>query len=265
MLLAVAPNGARRTKLDHPALPLSPAQIAEAAASAADAGAAMVHLHVRDKSGAHVLDAGLYRDAIRAVRSAVGERMIIQVTTEAVGRYRPPEQMAVVRDVRPEAVSLALRELCPDAAHEPGFAGFLSWLNQENVMAQTIFYEAADVTRFADMVARGLVPNDAPAVIYVLGQYGGAEARGPADLIPFLAAAGDRLENFMVCAFGAREAACVVAGALLGGDARVGFENNLFLPDGRLAPDNAALVAAVAEPLTRLGCLPATADDVRGR
>jgi len=66
-----------------------------------------------------------------------------------------------------------------------------------------------------------------------------------------------------VCAFGPAEAPCVVTGALLGGDVRVGFENNLWLPDGELAPDNAALVAAVVDSLGRLGLAPAQADDAR--
>ena len=54
--------------------------------------------------------------------------MVIQVTTEAVGRYSPAEQMATVRALRPEAVSLALRELVPDAASEPDARAFFSFM-----------------------------------------------------------------------------------------------------------------------------------------
>jgi 3-keto-5-aminohexanoate cleavage enzyme len=57
----------------------------------------------------------------------------------------------------------------------------------------------------------------------------------------------------MVCAFGRAEAAVAAAAAQLGADIRIGFENNLHLPDGRLAPDNAALVGAAVEALRGAG------------
>src|SRR5690554_6718411 len=94
--IAVAPNGARRTKADHPRLPMLPDELARDAAEARAAGAAMIHLHVRDAEGKHSLDLGLYREAIAAVRDAVGDRLVVQATTEAVGRYTPREQMALV-------------------------------------------------------------------------------------------------------------------------------------------------------------------------
>ncbi|NBB83711.1 MAG: hypothetical protein GVY28_09935, partial [Alphaproteobacteria bacterium] len=63
-LLMVAPNGARKTKADHPALPIGPAELAATAVACRDAGAAAIHLHVRDEAGGHSLDAGRYREAI---------------------------------------------------------------------------------------------------------------------------------------------------------------------------------------------------------
>ncbi|TIX74974.1 MAG: 3-keto-5-aminohexanoate cleavage protein, partial [Mesorhizobium sp.] len=67
------------------------------AAACLEAGAAMIHAHVRDRDGRHLLDAHAYRETTKAIRDAVGERLIIQITSEAVGRYQPAEQMAVVR------------------------------------------------------------------------------------------------------------------------------------------------------------------------
>ena len=113
MMVAVAPNGARKQKVDHRALPITPAELAATAAECQDAGASMIHLHVRDDRGGHLLDAQAYRAATAAVRDAVGPDMIIQVTTEAVGIYSVDEQIAVVQELKPEAVSLAVRELCP--------------------------------------------------------------------------------------------------------------------------------------------------------
>src|SRR5690606_19967729 len=87
--IAVAPNGGRRTKADHPALPITPADLARTAAECLEAGAAMIHVHVRDQEQQHLLDADAYRQAIDAIRAEVGQRMVIQITSESLGQYGP--------------------------------------------------------------------------------------------------------------------------------------------------------------------------------
>ncbi|MCT7373840.1 3-keto-5-aminohexanoate cleavage protein [Chelativorans salis] len=261
--IAVAPNGGRRTKADHTALPQTADELAGTAAASQEAGAAMLHCHVRDRDGRHILDADAYRDATRAVRRQVGERLVIQITTEAVGRYQPEEQMAVVRAVRPEAASLALKELVPDATHEAEFSRFLAFMKKERIVPQIILYHSDEALRLKDLMARGLIPFDDIPVLYVLGRYSEGQRSAPADLLPFLAPEAPRFGHFMVCTFGPREAACVTTAAALGGHARVGFENNLYLPDGRLAPDNAAIVRGVVEALAALGMRTADAERLR--
>ena len=261
--IAVAPNGGRRTKADHPALPMTPDELAATAAACLEAGASMIHAHVRDRDGGHLLDAGAYRAAITAIRAAVGDRLVIQITSEALGIYSPAEQMEVVRQVRPEAVSLALRELLPDAGHETGFADFLGWLRREKCTPQIILYTPEEAAKLADLRARGHIPFDDLPVLYVLGRYTAGQRSSPGDLLPFLAPGMPRFGHWSVCAFGAREAACVTAGALLGGHVRVGFENNFFLPDGSTAQDNAELVGAGAAAVRACGLRPATAEELR--
>lgn len=261
--IAVAPNGGRRTKSDHPALPLTSAELTATAAGCAEAGASMIHLHVRDRDGRHLLDAGAYAEAIEAVRREVGERLVVQITSEALGIYSREEQMEVVRAVRPEAVSLALRELAPDAAAERDFGGFLAWLRRERIVPQIILYTAEEAVRLDALRARGLVPFDGIPVLYVLGRYSAGQRSSPADLLPFIAEGMPRFGHWMTCAFGGREVACVAAAALLGGHVRVGFENNLLLPDGSTAPSNAALVEATAGALKACGLAIGGADELR--
>jgi len=261
--IAVAPNGGRRTKADHPALPVSAAEIAATAAACCEAGACMIHVHVRDRNGSHLLDAEVYRATIAAIRAEVADRMVVQITSEALGIYRAEEQMAVVRGVRPEAVSLALREFVPDTRHETAFADFLAWLKREHVTPQVILYSPEEAVKLAELKVRGLVPFKDVPVLYVLGRYAPGQKSAPADLLPFLAPGMPRFAHWSVCAFGVREHACVMAGALLGGHVRVGFENNLWLPDGSIAPDNAALVAGARAALHGCGLSAATADALR--
>ncbi|MCB1445021.1 MAG: 3-keto-5-aminohexanoate cleavage protein [Rhizobiaceae bacterium] len=251
--IAVAPNGGRRTKADHPAIPLTPGELARTAAECLEAGAAMIHIHVRRDDGRHLLDADAYRRAIDAIRAAAGDRLVIQITTEALGLYAPAEQIAVLKAVRPEAASLALRELAPDEAAETAFAEALDWMRRENVFPQIILYDPMEAARLAAMIRRGLVPWPDIPVLYVLGRYTVSQTSQPVDLLPFLAPDAPRFSHWSACAFGPREAACVATAALLGGHVRVGFENNLHLPDGAPARSNADLVAIAARSAQDLG------------
>lgn len=237
---------------DHPALPITITALAETARRCADAGAAMIHLHVRDPGGKHVLDAGLYRAATAAVREAVGDRMLVQITSEAVGRYAPAEQMAVIRAAAPEAVSIALRELFPGPEPEPGTADFLAWAEGSGVAVQWIVYTPDEASRLAVLTGRGIVSGRRPSVLFVLGRHAAGQRSEPSDLLPFLGA-WNGLGPWSMCAFGPRETACAATAITLGGHVRVGFENNLHLPDGAVAEDNAALVAAAATAARAVG------------
>lgn len=242
VVVAVAPTGARRTKKEHPRLPLSADEIAAEAAQCADAGASLFHLHVRDRDGVHTLDADAYRAATTAIRRATGDRLIIQATTEAVGRYTRHEQIAMAREVKPQALSLAIRELIPDDAAESDAASFLAWLVRERIGRQYILFVPEDAGRLVALHRRGIIPDTQPNALFVLGRHTSGQQSHPLDLLPFLQA-WPPTWPWSLCAFGATESRCVSAGIALGGHARVGFENNLLLPDGSVAPSNASLVA----------------------
>ena len=261
--IAVAPNGGRKTKADHPALPLTVEELARAAGECADVGAAMIHLHVRGRNGEHLLDADAYRATIAGVCQAVGDRLVMQITTESLGRYGPAQQMAVALETNPEAVSLALRELAPEPGDERPFADFLLKLKRMRIWPQFILYTPDEAVRLEALKKRGVIPFGDVAVLYALGRYTLLRTAAPSDLMPFLTPPAPRFAHFSVCAFGRREAACVTAAALLGGHARVGFENNLALPSGERAETNAELVAAVARALADLGFAEQSADALR--
>ena len=264
LILTVAPNGAYKTPEQHPAVPVTPEALAATAKACLDAGAAMIHMHVRRPDGRHLLDAQAYRDATEAVRRAVGEALVIQITTEAAQVYEPAAQMAVVRDTRPEAVSVGLRELLKPEVPESELNAFFSWLVQNRIMVQIILYDAQDVQKWQDLRQRDVIPEGPWFLLFVLGRYSANQTSDPTDLLPFLNQHDGRYP-WAMCAFGPQENACAITAAGLGGHVRVGFENNLYLKDGRLAPDNAALIAQAAEGARALGRPLATAEDVRQR
>lgn len=263
LILITAPNGAYKQPGDHPALPLAPEAIARTARDCLDAGAAMLHLHVRDAQGRHSLAAADYRAAITAVRRAVGQELVVQVTTEAAGRYAPNAQIALVHEVAPEAVSVGLRELRGPTVDEATLSAFFRHL-QATTMAQVILYDEADVQDWNSLRARGVVPEGRWFLLFVLGRYSAGQTSSAHDLLPFLRA-WDGAHPWAMCAFGAAEHRCAMAAAAFGGHVRVGFENNLRLRDGALAADNAALVAQAAGGAAALGRPLACAAVVRKR
>jgi len=263
MLFTVAPNGARLGKTDHPALPISPDELATCAEDCVRAGAGMIHLHVRDDAGKHILDATGYRDAIQAIRKKVGDDIVIQVTTEAVGMYKNDAQMALVHDLKPEAVSLGLRELLPEGGDEKEFETFWKWLKAEHIWPQVILYDDSDVLRLMDLRNRGVLGNDHLSILFVLGRYGKQQAEAT-EILPFLTAIeGATALDWSVCAFGKKENACITAAACLGGHARVGFENNRYLPDGEVARDNTALIEQAVTSARGAARSPITGYDLR--
>lgn len=250
--IGVAPNGARRTQRDHRALPITADELAGCAAACMAAGATWFHVHVRDDQGGHTLDAGRYREAFSAIRERVGPGLVLQMTTEAVGRYSAKEQMAAVDAVQPEAVSIAVRELLADPDMLPEACAFLGHLGRAGTAVQFIVYDPADLLRLVSLHAPGGSLHGCPEVLFVLGSYASRRAGHPRDLLPMLGVLPPHW-NWSACAFGPTEQACLSAAATLGGGVRLGFENNVHLPDGSPAPDNAVQVIRMAHTLDVMG------------
>jgi len=264
LMVMCAPNGARRQKSDHPSLPTEPHELARCAEDILAAGASVLHLHVRDGQEQHSLDVDRYRQAIDAIRERVGDQLVIQVTTEACGVYSTKEQMRVVRDLRPEAVSLALRELCPEGGNRPESVArdFFHWLQGEKIWPQYILYSPEDVIRFEQLRERGIVPGEGLSALFVLGRYDKDLRGNPSDLSAFVNVASDDT-HWSVCCFGEREHDAATNAVQSGGHVRVGFENNIYMKNGAEAADNAALVKQAVETGLASGRSIATADDIR--
>ena len=243
----VAPNGARRGKADHPALPVTIPETVETAVACRRAGADGLHLHVRDAAGAHSLDPGRYNEALAELARAVPD-MAVQITTESAGIYDVETQLSTLRTVAPDWASISVREI----ARAPELIDAVYGTCADNrTQVQHILYDADDAALLKDWQARGLVRKGQEDVILVLGRYATGQQSNPEDLMPLLqnVPAG---APWMLCAFGASEHACLIEAARLGGDVRVGFENSLTAADGRQHHDNAGSVAALISQLERI-------------
>lgn len=239
--IMIAPNGARRTKQDHPALPITIAETVAATKACVAAGADGLHMHIRDKNGNHTLDTGLYLEALCEMKNELPD-LYVQVTTEAVGQYSAAQQRAVVEKIMPKAVSISIAEMLSD--NEDKEAGKLyDWCHEAGISVQHIIYDEDDLRR---VEALSLLEQNKPLrLLFVLGRYTKNQQSTPEDLNPFydwvLKSKPDA--DWAICAFGQGETDCLIEAHKRGGKMRVGFENSLWNKDGSIAQDNAQRVA----------------------
>ncbi|PSQ07939.1 3-keto-5-aminohexanoate cleavage protein [Halobacteriales archaeon QS_5_68_33] len=271
LVVSCAVTGAIHTPSMSPHLPVTPGEIAEAAIGAADAGASIVHVHVRDpETGEPVNDWDLFRAVAERVHDACD--VVIQPTTGGAPTATPEERVGVVPELEPEMASCnmgsinfglyGLAEKYDDFEHdweEPYLAGtrdlifrntfgdletILPIFDEHDTKPELECYDVGHLYNAKHFVERGLI--DPPLHIqFVLGIHGGIGA-DPRNLTHMVDVAEDLFGDdysFSVIGAGRREFGMGVQAATMGGHARVGMEDNLYLGPGELAESNAAMVA----------------------
>jgi uncharacterized protein (DUF849 family) len=220
-------NGAR-TRAEHPAVPLTPAELAADATAVRRAGAFAVHVHPRDARGVQTLDAAACDASVAAIRAAVPGLPVGLSTAEAID-HDPFARAAAIKLWRtpPDFVSVNLSEL--------GWAGIIRAALQAGIGVEAGLSSPRDADElahspFAHRLMRALVEVDG----------GVDEARAIAELVP------EGVPQLWH-GYGERTWKVVAAGAAAGHDGRVGLEDSLVLPDGRIAQDNAELVTSAME------------------
>ena len=256
-IIMAAPNGARKVKTDHPAMPVTIVETIAAAKECHAAGASILHAHVRDDDGKHLLDSGRYQTLLNGLRTEV-PNMLVQITTEAVGIYTPQQQSKLVFDLKPDFVSVGFREMIGDGSQvaRDHAAHFYHHSLDNQIHVQHILYDVDDLARFRKAMADNILPTSRPHVLIVLGRYSGNFQSDPKEMGPFIADGLSDMESWSICAFGYREFDVMIEAIKNGGHCRVGFENNLHLKDGTLASTSADLVRQLAD-----ACQPATREE----
>ncbi|MGI9337619.1 MAG: 3-keto-5-aminohexanoate cleavage protein [Gammaproteobacteria bacterium] len=247
IMIMAAVNGARLTKQQCPAVPITIGETACAAKECYDAGAKAVHAHIRDKNGGHLLDAGAYHELIDEIKTRA-PKLMVQITTESGGKYTPHQQREIARQTGHNEISAALREITADNDKKAA----ADFYHLAGVRIQHILYSPAEVHQLAVLIKGGIIPAENVFVLFVLGDYQ-TRAAMPADLLPFLAAMKKATlkAQTMACAFGRRESDCLLAAAKAGMHCRVGLENNHYNENGNPAKNNAERVAEIRKKLKK--------------
>jgi uncharacterized protein (DUF849 family) len=231
MLLEAALNGGR-SAADHPAIPVSPAQLGAAAAEAARAGAAAVHFHVRAPDGRESLAAG---DVARAVTEVRKHGVPFGISTGAWIIADPLRRLATIEEwtVLPDFVSINF--------DEEGAAELASFF-----LRRSVTLEAGVANRFAaEQLVRSGLGNQCLRIMFEPREQVVADAMvAVAEAETVLDAAAVRAPTRLLHGVNATAWPLVDAAGARGYATRIGFEDTLTLPDGELARGNGELVRA---------------------
>jgi uncharacterized protein (DUF849 family) len=247
--IMVAPNGARLKYDEHNNIPLNTQEIVKTAKACEEAGANAIHLHVRDDKYNHILDVKKYKDTIKEIKKNCSKEFIIQATTEAVGIYKPNEMINLVKELKPQATSVAIKEIVQnnDNVEELRNAKkFYKFTKNENIGVQHILYSNDDLKRFHKLLEQEVICGDKHSLLFVLGRYSKDLNCKTTNIIPFLHTL-KKLElesnvHWMLCAFGQMETPSLINASILGGHCRIGFENSRLKSDGTKAKNNQSQV-----------------------
>ncbi|PIW30047.1 MAG: NADPH:quinone reductase [Rhodospirillales bacterium CG15_BIG_FIL_POST_REV_8_21_14_020_66_15] len=280
-IITCAVTGSAPTPEKTKATPVTPEQIAQSSLDAATAGAAVCHIHVRDpKTGKPSMEFEYYKEVTERIRDA-GSNMIINLTTGPGARYMPSDDDPLVPAEGTEYVGPARRtehveilkpEICSldVATMNFGERAFMNVPRHMRIMADRIkaagvkpeleVFDTGHIELCKQLIKEGHI-DEPPYFQLCLGISYGATATPEAmmhmrDRLP----AGAPWSAFGI----SRQQFPMVAQAvLLGGNVRVGLEDNIYLGPGEMAPSNAALVERAATIIENLGSSVATPDEAR--
>ena len=292
VIITCAVTGSVHTPSMSPHLPVTPEQIAEQAIAAAEAGAAVLHLHARDpRDGRPSFDPAVYRQFLPRIHASTDA--VINITTGGSTTMTLDQRLAGALDVSPEMASCNMgsmnfaffpildklkafqhpweREHIEGSRHtifRNTFADIEQVLQRLGEAHGTRFefecYEVGHLYNLKHFVDRGLVRG--PLFLqFALGILGGIGA--DAENLVHMKRIADKLfgdaYQWSVLGAGRHQMPLAVQAALMGGNVRVGLEDSLSLAKANLATSNADQVRMVRELLERLGLQIATPTEAR--
>ena len=291
VIITCAVTGSIHTPSMSPHLPVTPDQITDAAVGAAEAGASVIHLHARDpETGRPVQTPDAFMAFLPRIKQQTGA--ILNITSGGGLGMTMEQRLAPALAAAPELASMnmgsmnfnisgAARALGPDAHdwERPYVEG-----SRDLIMSNTFVqiergmrelgalgtrfefecYDVGHLYTLAHFVDLGLVKP--PFFVQCIFGISGAIGAAPENLM-FMKTTADRLfgGDYLLSVLGAgrHQFPLVTMGAIMGGNVRVGLEDNLYLAKGELAPSNAAQVAKIRRILAELGLDIATPDEAR--
>ena len=272
VVISAALTGALTTRDQCEAIPYTPAEIAEEAAAAREAGAAVAHIHARTDEGDPTFSTETYREIYEEVRDRTD--IIINFSTGAVDE--PVETRTdYIREVSPEVAALNMGSMnyakysdrrgdfVFDQVFDNSFSeiqAFLEAMNDAGVKPELECFDTGHIGNIRPLVKQGNLDHPIQFSL-IMGVLGGIPAS-----VENLAHQVRQLPDdatWQVIGISRDQWPLVGAALSMGGNVRVGLEDNFYLPDGEMAESNADLVARAARMARDVGREPATPDEAR--
>ena len=257
-IITAALTGPIARKADNPAVPGTPEEIAVSAKGAYDAGAAIVHIHLRDNDEPTV-DLDVARRTVEAVRAVCPA--IIQLSTGGLDipyeeRMRIVESRPLMATLNPCTMTFATNEFRNPPDKMPLLAERMKELG---IKPEVEIYDTGHLEVMLDMLKKELVVEPLQ-VSFVMGVRGGMPA--DAELLAYLVKRLPAGTSWQVIAIGRANLPLTAIGLAMGGNARTGLEDTLMLERGRPAASNAELVERLVGVARSIGREPATVAEV---
>ncbi|AIO69940.1 3-keto-5-aminohexanoate cleavage protein [Burkholderia oklahomensis] len=282
-ILTCAVTGSQTRQDQNPNLPITPRQIAESSLEAADAGAAVVHLHVRDPhTGKASMDLAHYREVVERIREK-NPALILNITTGPGGRFQPGEPDPLVPGPRtnllpPQRRVAHLGALRPDIATvdlDTMFFGGEVVINTPasiRTIARAIYetgaipelelFDTGNLHLARDLFDDGTFRHPAIASLIVGIKYGMPATPEALVFAKSLLPPGVEWTGFSI---GRHAFPMLAQSFILGGHVRIGMEDTIYIDKGKLASGNAELVDKAKWIVERLGGELASADEARAQ
>lgn len=265
-LITVAPTGAETAKADSPQLPTTLEELVESAQRCEQAGAGLIHVHVRDPEAGHTptLDPVRLKDTVQALREATD--LVVQLSTG--GSVRDPlEARLTVLDAEPDSCSLTCGTVNfgDDVFLNP--YPFMSDLyvqaQEKEVVPEFELFDLGHVAALRRLIDQhGLPYGGRVHVDFVTGVPGGMPGTVPA-LLAGVQALPEEVTSWSATGIGRAHLPIAAAALAMGGHLRVGMEDNLMYARGQQVQHNAELVERVAGLATTMQRPPMTTDEAR--
>jgi 3-keto-5-aminohexanoate cleavage enzyme len=244
IVVTAAVTGPIATKKDNPALPTTPQEIADAATRAYEAGAAVVHVHLRDAQERPTADLGIAREAMDRIRDQ--SPILIQLST-GVGLDTPFEEREKLVELKPRMATLNPCSMSFGAGEfrnpPAGVRRLAARMQELGVKAELEIYDIGHVPVCLSLYEEGLL-SDPLQFSIVMGIKGGMAAT--ADNLLFAVRLLPPGAVWQAIVIGRPHLEISTIAVALGGNARTGLEDTLYLRKGELAPSNEALVTRLA-------------------
>jgi len=265
IIVTVAVTGSRPTKEMNPAVPYSPKEIVEAAVACHKAGAAIVHVHVRDpKNGRPDFKIELFKEVLDGIRQRCN--ILVNLTTSGLFLDGPDVILQRLQPVslKPDLCSFDLGSInFQDRVflNSPKWAeAGAKYMQEKGVKPEIEAFDVGHIYQAIDLIQRGLI-DDPPYFQLCMGVKWGMEA-SPENLL-FMKNKLPTNAEWSVLGVAKDQLPMITMGILLGGNIRVGFEDNIYLRKGVLASSNAQMVEMAVDLAQRLGRQVASTHEAR--